>query len=103
MFFRFRNLKRLFGLLENRETVWQPFVFLCSLLFYFNVLTLDATKGQKYCGREKMLCHFFPRRFDNTVIQFGLLLFKYMPNGKTKPHIVKHFYDLYGNYFEIIS
>ena len=58
----------------------------------------------KNIADEKRCCVIsFPRRFDNTVIQFGLLLFKYMPNGKTKPHIVKHFYDLYGNYFEIIS
>ena len=31
-----------------------------SLLFCFNVITLGATKAQKYCRREKNLRYFFP-------------------------------------------
>ncbi len=47
------RIRRLFGLLENWVTRWQPFLFQCSLLFCTNEITTDAQRYNFFMNEQK--------------------------------------------------
>ena len=47
------RIKRLFGLLENWVTRWQPFLFQISLLFCTNEITPDTQRYNFFMNEQK--------------------------------------------------
>ena len=47
------RIKRLFGLLGNWVTRWQPFLFQSSLLFCTNDITLDTQRYNFFMNEQK--------------------------------------------------